>query len=1181
MELIKKVMNSPTMQDWLSGMEQKQTQLVTGLTGSAKTLTLASLYYGQKRKLVVVTPNLHQMNQLLDDLSHLVPEEELYSYPVNEVLAVEMGFASPEAIADRIEALSFLYSNRTGILVVPAAGARHYLPSKETWQRYEKELAVGDTVEIEHLTQDLITMGYVRESMVGKPGEFSVRGGIVDVYPLTSDYPFRIDFFDDEIDSLRYFEADTQRSIENVEKIEIKPATDVLIVPEVYEPAADKLQKDVHAYTSKLKDEEAKQATTHYMDSLTTQWRAGERTLEDRHFIYYLMPDARTMIEHLAADDAVILDDYSRILEVEKEMLTEQGEWISEQLALHKLLPSVSYGREIREILKKTAVATSYFSVFQKGMGNLKFQQIHHFQVRTMQQFFGQMGLFEVELNSWKKKQQTVIMLTNTIEKSQKIQQLLREHAIEYVVQHDGPILEQAVQIRLGELQTGFELIDEKLVVVTEHELLQVKKRPKARKRAISNAERLKSYNELKTGDYVVHVNHGIGKYIGMETLEMDGVHQDYMTIVYQNNDKLFIPVTQLDLIQKYVASESKTPKINKLGGTEWTKTKRKVASKVEDIADDLIQLYAAREAEKGFAFSPDDNLQAAFDNAFPYSETDDQLRSIQEIKRDMEKAKPMDRLLVGDVGYGKTEVALRAVFKAVRDNKQVAFLVPTTILAQQHYETMLERFADFPVNVELLSRFRTKKQQTETIEKLEKGQADVVVGTHRILSKDVVFQDLGLLIIDEEQRFGVKHKERLKQLRSEVDVLTLTATPIPRTLHMSMLGVRDLSVIETPPSNRYPVQTYVMEQNIGAIRDGIERELARSGQVFYLHNRVDTIEQKVGELQQLVPDARIAFAHGQMTEVQLENILFDFINREYDVLVTTTIIETGVDIPNVNTLFVESADHMGLSQLYQLRGRVGRSNRVAFAYLMYEPQKVLTEVSEKRLQAMKDFTELGSGFKLAMRDLSIRGAGNILGSQQHGFIDSVGFDLYTQMLNEAVQRKQGKQTTAPKTVVEIQLGVDAYIPNAYIPDERQKIEIYKRVRELENQAMYEELVDDVMDRFGEFPDEVAYLLAIGRIKMNSERALIEKIEKQGQKVTLVLSVAGTKTYMVEQLFKALAVTKLKADMRMNDEQMHIILHLPNDMMTELWLNEIGKVTEALQKEREEAMTKQTEAKDE
>lgn len=653
-----------------------------------------------------------------------------------------------------------------------------------------------------------------------------------------------------------------------------------------------------------------------------------------------------------------------------------------------------------------------------------------------------------------------------------------------------------------------------------------------------------------------------------MQTLEVDGVHQDYLTILYQNDDKLFIPVTQLNLIQKYVAAESKTPKINKLGGSEWSKTKRKVTGKIEDIADDLIKLYAQRESEKGYAYGPDDAYMKEFEDAFPYSETEDQLRSTAEIKKDMERARPMDRLLVGDVGFGKTEVALRAAFKAIKENKQVAFLAPTTILAQQHYETMIDRFEGFPVNIGQLSRFRTKKQQAETIEKLRTGQVDIVVGTHRLLSQDVRFADLGLLVIDEEQRFGVKHKERLKQLRTQVDVLTLTATPIPRTLHMSMLGVRDLSVIETPPENRYPIQTYVMEKNPGAIREAIQRELARGGQVFYLYNRVETIEKKVDEIQMLVPDARIAYAHGQMTEIQLENTLFDFIEGVYDILVTTTIIETGVDIPNVNTLFVENADYMGLSTLYQLRGRVGRSNRVAYAYFMYEPQKVLNEVSEKRLQAIKDFTELGSGFKIAMRDLSIRGAGNLLGAQQHGFIDAVGFDMYSQMLSEAVARKQGKNAQNEKTSVEIDLGIDAYLPVTYIEDERQKIEIYKRIREMETEENLDEIQDDLLDRFGEFPEEVSHLLTVGQIKMDGDRALLETIRKIGDKIRFVLSKVGTKTYTVEQLFEALGATKMKASMAQDKDKMTITLTIDKKMTEAVWLHEVQEFVQALRQQK-------------
>ena len=708
----------------------------------------------------------------------------------------------------------------------------------------------------------------------------------------------------------------------------------------------------------------------------------------------------------------------------------------------------------------------------------------------------------------------------------------------------------------VGKMHNGFELPEDKFAILTERELFNKLTKRAPRNQKISNAERLKSYTELAVGDYVVHVNHGVGVYQGMETLEIGGIHQDYMSIHYQDGGNLFVPVSQIKLVQKYVSSDAKVPKLNKLGGTEWAKTKRKVTAKIEDIADELIELYAKRDAEKGYAFSRDTVEQQEFEQAFPYTETQDQLRSVAEIKEDMQKDKPMDRLLVGDVGYGKTEVAMRAVFKAVMDGKQAAILVPTTILAEQHYENFVQRFSDYPFTIGLLSRFRSKKEQEETIEKLRKGAVDIVIGTHRLLSKDVQFLDLGLLIVDEEQRFGVKHKERLKQLKSQVDVLTLTATPIPRTLHMSMLGVRDLSVIETPPANRYPVQTFVMEQNPMTIRDGIEREMARGGQVFYLYNRVETIEKKADELRALVPGCRVGVIHGQMSETTLENILYQFIEGEYDVLVTTTIIETGVDIPNVNTLFIENADHMGLSQLYQLRGRVGRTNRIAYAYLMYQPDKVLTEVSEKRLQAMRDFTELGSGFKIAMRDLSIRGAGNLLGKQQHGFIDSVGFDLYSQLLSEAVLKKQGKEVKSDEETVEIDLQIDAYIPASYIQDERQKIEMYKRIRSIDSVEAYEELLDDFIDRFGDFPDEVSALAEVGLIKHYANEIDVVSIKRKDNSVTITIAPPSATRLQGVPVFEALGPVKLPAQVANKGESLQILLNITQKPV-DLWLEQV------------------------
>ncbi|EOL44622.1 transcription-repair coupling factor [Enterococcus caccae] len=1168
MNIIERIGASELARDWQMQLTENTRQLITGLAGSAKTLVMTSGFKEKNKKVVVAVPNLYYGNQLVEDFRNILSDEEVYIFPVDEVLSAEMAFSSPEARAERVAALNFLLTDQAGIVVVPVAGLRKYLPSKQTWAQAQLHWELGGEIELDTLAQQLVLMGYERESLVGKPGDFSIRGSIVDVYPLNSEYPVRAELFDIEIDSLRYFEADTQRSVGNIESVTLSPMTDLVFSKEDLVHGEKQLANALEKRVAIAKDATEKEFLQDYFGQLATSWSQGIPTDTAHYYTDLLYETKTTLLDYLSEDSLIFVDDYARILEAEREIIREENEWQVLKLEEMRVFPEQTFGLEFHEQVRKMTFGTTFFSLFQKGMGNLRFQAVYNFQYRSMQQFFGQMPLLKTEMDRWKKQDQTVVVFVPTKERSQKVEELFRDFDISSVTASADKLIEGKIQIVEGSLQSGFELPVEKIVAITEKEIFHTTTKKRARRQTVSNAERLKSYSDLKNGDYVVHANHGIGKYIGMQTLEVDGVHQDYITILYQNDDKLFIPVTQLNLIQKFVASESKSPKVNKLGGSEWSKTKRKVTSKIEDIADDLIQLYASRESEKGYAFPPDDAYQKEFEDAFPYSETDDQLRSTAEIKHDMEKTRPMDRLLVGDVGYGKTEVALRAAFKAINNNKQVAFLVPTTILAQQHYETMLDRFEGFPVEVGLLSRFRTKKQQSETIEKIKHGQVDIVIGTHRLLSQDVNFSDLGLLVIDEEQRFGVKHKERLKQLRAQVDVLTLTATPIPRTLHMSMLGVRDLSVIETPPENRYPIQTYVMENNPGAIREAIEREMARDGQVFYLYNRVDTIEQKVEEIQALVPSARIAYAHGQMTEVQLENTLFDFIERQYDILVTTTIIETGVDIPNANTLFVENADYMGLSTLYQLRGRVGRSNRVAYAYFMYEQQKILNEVSEKRLEAIKDFTELGSGFKIAMRDLSIRGAGNLLGAQQHGFIDSVGFDMYSQMLSEAVARKQGKNVQDQKTSVEIDLGIDAYLPTSYISDERQKIEIYKRIRQLENLDMYEELEADLLDRFGEYPDEVAHLLTTGQIKMDGDRALVETIRKRQQDITFTLSKIGTKTYNVEQIFEALSHTQLKADLAVDNEKMSVRLKVPKGMKEAAWLQEVALFTTALRQEK-------------
>ena len=787
-----------------------------------------------------------------------------------------------------------------------------------------------------------------------------------------------------------------------------------------------------------------------------------------------------------------------------------------------------------------------------------------------MQEFFSQFTLLKDEIDRFRKQDYTVILQVTSKQGFQQLQEHLRDYGIDLDYLAPDQLHPGQSQLIIGGLARGFHFVDEKIVLITETEIFQKKVKRKIRRQTISNAERLKNYNELEKGDYVVHQVHGIGQYLGLETIEISGVHRDYVSIQYQNGDRISIPVDQIQMLSKYVASDGKPPKINKLNDGRFQKAKQKVRQEVEDIADDLIQLYAERSQLQGFAFTPDDENQEAFDQAFPYVETDDQIRSIQEIKKDMESSSPMDRLLVGDVGFGKTEVAMRAAFKAVKDHKQVAVLVPTTVLAQQHYANFKERFEAFPVEVDVLSRFRSRAEQKETLEKLKKGQVDILIGTHRLLSKDVEFADLGLIVIDEEQRFGVKHKETLKELKKKVDVLTLTATPIPRTLHMSMLGIRDLSVIETPPTNRYPVQTYVLETNPTIIRDAIRREMDRGGQVYYLYNKVDTIEQKVSELQELVPEASIGFVHGQMSEVRLENTLMDFIEGEYDILVTTTIIETGVDIPNANTLFIENADHMGLSTLYQLRGRVGRSNRIAYAYLMYRPDKTLTEVSEKRLEAIKGFTELGSGFKIAMRDLSIRGAGNILGASQSGFIDSVGFEMYSQLLEAAIEKKQGKEKKRQKGNAELNLQIDAYIPSDYISDERQKIEIYKRIREIQVQEDYELLQDELIDRFGEYPDVVAYLLEIGFIKSYLDQVFVKVVDRKDQQLTVKFEPITKQLFLTQDYFVALSATNLKARIAESQGLIELIFDVRNKKDFEILegLRQFGEKLLAIKQEK-------------
>lgn len=1081
-------------------------QLVAGLSGSARAMFIAAMYVETKQPQLVVTHNLYQAQKLYDDLVEIIGENEVFLYPVNELIAAEIAIASPELKGQRIEALNHWCTQKSGILIAPIAGLRRILPPKEIWQNSQVYLKVGEELDLEAFLLTLVKMGYERASMVSTPGEFSIRGGIIDIYPLTEERPLRLELFDTEVDSIRYFDIEDQRSLQTVSEISIGPATEVILFDEHFAKGAGGLELGLANSLKKVSDRSAKEALSEKIAYEIDQLKRRQPFPEMYKYMGLYYDRSASLIDYLPTNGIVIMDEISRIQEMSQSLDKEEAEWQISLLQQGDIIVDLSIHHHFQDLLEKTKRPLLYLSLFLRHVPYTHPENIINFTCKQMQSFHGQMDLLKGELDRWKKGNYAVVFLAANDERVKKLSNVLADYNIETeILEKDSDLLTSRFQIIKGDLSSGFELPLQHLAVITEEELFKKKAKKTARRQKLSNAERIKSYSELKVGDYVVHVNHGIGKYLGIETLEINGVHKDYLHLKYSGNDKLYVPVEQIDQVQKYVASEGKEPKIYKLGGTDWKKVKTKVQKSVQNIADDLIKLYAEREASKGYAFSKDGEEQRELEASFSYQETEDQLRCIEEIKKDMESERPMDRLLCGDVGYGKTEVAIRAIFKAVMDGKQVAFLVPTTILAQQHYETIRERFQGFPVEVGLLSRFRTKKQQTETIKGIKAGTVDVVIGTHRILSKDIVYRDLGLLVIDEEQRFGVTHKEKIKKMKANVDVLTLTATPIPRTLHMSMLGVRDLSVIETPPENRFPIQTYVAEYNPGLVREAIERELARDGQIYFLYNRVEEIERKAEEISMLVPDARVTYAHGQMNENELESVILSFLEGEYDVLVSTTIIETGVDIPNVNTLIVYDADKMGLSQLYQLRGRVGRSNRVAYAYFTYQKDKVLTEVAEKRLQAIKEFTELGSGFKIAMRDLSIRGAGNLLGAEQHGFIDTVGFDLYSQMLKEAIDERRGIPKEEIFRDVEINLEIDAYIPSEYIQDGRQKIDMYKRFRALDTLEDVRDLQDEMIDRFGEFPKEVEYLFQISRIKVYAKKQKIDSIVQKKNEIWMLM----------------------------------------------------------------------------
>ncbi|HHA9005008.1 TPA: transcription-repair coupling factor [Streptococcus pneumoniae] len=1124
---------------WHQNLTDKKRQLILGLSTSTKALAIASSLEKEDR-IVLLMSTYGEAEGLVSDLISILGEELVYPFLVDDAPMVEFLMSSQEKIISRVEALRFLTdSSKKGILVCNIAASRLILPSPNAFKDSIVKISVGEEYDQHAFIHQLKENGYRKVTQVQTQGEFSLRGDILDIFEISQLEPCRIEFFGDEIDGIRSFEVETQLSKENKTELTIFPASDMLLREKDYQRGQSALEKQISKTLSPI--------LKSYLEEILSSFHQKQSHADSRKFLSLCYDKTWTVFDYIEKDTPIFFDDYQKLMNQYEVFERELAQYFTEELQNSKAFSDMQYFSDIEQIYKKQSPVT-FFSNLQKGLGNLKFDKIYQFNQYPMQEFFNQFSFLKEEIERYKKMDYTIILQSSNSMGSKTLEDMLEEYQIKLDSRDKTNICKESVNLIEGNLRHGFHFVDEKILLITEHEIFQKKLKRRFRRQHVSNAERLKDYNELEKGDYVVHHIHGIGQYLGIETIEIKGIHRDYVSVQYQNGDQISIPVEQIHLLSKYISSDGKAPKLNKLNDGHFKKAKQEVKNQVEDIADDLIKLYSERSQLKGFAFSADDDDQDAFDDAFPYVETDDQLRSIEEIKRDMQASQPMDRLLVGDVGFGKTEVAMRAAFKAVNDHKQVVILVPTTVLAQQHYTNFKERFQNFAVNIDVLSRFRSKKEQTATLEKLKNGQVDILIGTHRVLSKDVVFADLGLMIIDEEQRFGVKHKETLKELKKQVDVLTLTATPIPRTLHMSMLGIRDLSVIETPPTNRYPVQTYVLEKNDSVIRDAVLREMERGGQVYYLYNKVDTIVQKVSELQELIPEASIGYVHGRMSEVQLENTLLDFIEGQYDILVTTTIIETGVDIPNANTLFIENADHMGLSTLYQLRGRVGRSNRIAYAYLMYRPEKSISEVSEKRLEAIKGFTELGSGFKIAMRDLSIRGAGNLLGKSQSGFIDSVGFELYSQLLEEAIAKRNGNANanTRTKGNAELILQIDAYLPDTYISDQRHKIEIYKKIRQIDNRVNYEELQEELIDRFGEYPDVVAYLLEIGLVKSYLDKVFVQRVERKDNKITIQFEKVTQRLFLAQDYFKALSVTNLKAGIAENKELMELVFDVQN-----------------------------------
>lgn len=1102
---IKELVAYPEMETLL---RNRKTVELTGCVDSQKLHMINGIGQQFPYKIIVTYSEL-KAKELYEEYTFY--DNNVFYYPAKDLIFYQADIHGNQLITERMKCIrGILEANKITIITTFNSLMTPQIPLS-TYQEHVISISLNQTIETNTIAQTLVAMGYEKNYQVEAAGQFSIRGGIIDIFDLTEENPYRIELWGEEVESIRSFDILSQRSIEKKDSITIFPATEMILSIEVIEKGFAEITKEASAietlFRSQFKTQEAARIAN-TIKELKEQVLEYQSMINLESYIHYFYKNTVTFTKLFEKKNVCIfLDEPARIkehasaveLEFRESMMHrgEKGYSLPKQM---DLLRSVESTMAELENYPLVAISTMGFKKFP-----IKFPHRYDITVKSNAPYHNSFEALVKDLKRYKKNGFRVLLLSGSRTRAKRLAEDLLEQGLNSFYSEDPnrELIAGEIMTFYGHVKKGFEYPMLKFVVLAETDIFGSEK--KKRKTKKYEGQKISDFKQLKVGDYVVHENHGLGIYKGIEKVEVDKITKDYIKIEYRGGGNLYILATGLGVIQKYASKDAgRTPKLNKLGSVEWSKTKAKVKGAVAEIAKDLVELYAIRQQQEGYPFSKDNIWQQEFEEMFPFEETGDQILAINATKQDMESYKIMDRLICGDVGYGKTEIAIRAAFKAVQDGKQVVYLVPTTILAQQHYNTFVQRMKDFPINIQLLCRFKTASEQRKIVEDVKKGQVDIVIGTHRVISKDVSFKSLGLLVIDEEQRFGVTHKEKIKKLKEDVDVLTLTATPIPRTLHMSLVGIRDMSVLEEAPHDRMPIQTYVMEYNEEMIREAIVRELSREGQVYYVYNRVNNIADITAMIQSLVPEANVGFAHGQMKESELEKIMFDFINGEIDVLVSTTIIETGLDISNVNTIIIHESDKLGLSQLYQLRGRVGRSNRTSYAFLMYKRDKILKEVAEKRLQAIKEFTELGSGFKIAMRDLEIRGAGNLLGSAQHGHMEAVGYDLYCKMLHDAVKKVKGIESKDDFNTL-IDLDVDAFIPPSYILNELQKLDIYKRIASIDNHVECNDIREELQDRFGNVPKEVDNLLRISLLRIDAHQNYISEIKGKVEHITVTM----------------------------------------------------------------------------